>query len=49
MYMKAIHVAFEDAEIVRLEAKKGKNTWHDFILQIAGVPIGKLQTLKEWE
>lgn len=49
MYMKAIHVAFEDAEVKLLEAKKGKSTWHDFILEVSGVPIGGIRSLKEWE
>ena len=30
--MKAVNVVFEDAEIERLEAKKGERSWHDFIL-----------------
>lgn len=34
--MKTINEKFEDAEHKRLVKKKGKMSWHDFIMQLAG-------------
>lgn len=34
--MKTINVTFEDAEFARLESKKGKLSWHDYIMTLAG-------------
>lgn len=32
--MKVINVYFEDEEMVKLMAKKGELSWHDFILKL---------------
>lgn len=33
--MKTINVTFEDEEYKRLIRKKGKLSWHDFIIKLA--------------
>ena len=33
--MKNINVIFEDKEMEQLELKKGKLSWHDFILTLS--------------
>jgi hypothetical protein len=35
--MKAISEKFTNIEFDKLRAKKGKKSWHDFILDLAGV------------
>ncbi|MGD0451472.1 MAG: hypothetical protein ABSA79_10525 [Candidatus Bathyarchaeia archaeon] len=32
--MKTINETFDDEEYTALKAKKGKNSWHDFIMQL---------------
>ena len=32
---KTIHIFLEDAEHKRLSEKKGKESWHDFIMRMA--------------
>ena len=34
--MKTINVTFEDEEFERLEVKKGRLSWHDYIMTLAG-------------
>lgn len=33
--MRTINVTFEDEEIEKIEKKKGKDSWHDWILSKA--------------
>lgn len=34
IYMRALNVYFEDKEFEKLSKKKGKKSWHDFILEL---------------
>jgi hypothetical protein len=35
--MREIRITLENGEFDKLEAKKGKFSWHDFILKCAGI------------
>lgn len=32
--MRTVNVVFEDEEFDKLETKKGKKSWHDFLLEL---------------
>lgn len=43
--MKIINVSFEDAEMKKIRKAKGKQSWHDFILdcvELGNIPVAAI-------